>query len=64
MPARRGGNGPSSVQDAGPSLAPDGSGEGGPPSPLFSIVKHYPPPWQVKLKKEAADASTVASENP
>jgi hypothetical protein len=63
MPARRLDSRPGS-QDAGASVVADGFDGDKPPNHLFSAVKHYPPAWQVKLKKEAADASTVASENP
>jgi hypothetical protein len=62
MPVRRG------INDLGSPAAeasPTAGGSKGskPVNPIYSIVKHYLTPWQVKLMSEAAAASTVGSDN-
>jgi hypothetical protein len=46
-------------QEAGVAAAADNSAGARRSKPIYSIVKHYPPDWQVKLANEASAAATV-----
>jgi hypothetical protein len=46
-------------QDSSSAPAVDASTGSRRSKPIYSIVKHYPPDWQVKLANQAAAAATV-----
>ena len=46
-------------QETGSAPATDTSTGSRRSKPIYSIVKHYPPNWHVKLANEAAAAATV-----
>jgi hypothetical protein len=58
MPVRRGRVDPDG-HDVGVAHAAEASTGTRRSKPIYSIVKHYPPDWQVKLANEASAAATV-----